>query len=339
VSTDIDLERLNAWLRSHVPAFTGDITAGKFPGGQSNPTYRVSSNAGNFVLRRKPFGPVLDSAHAIDREFHLLTALAPLGFPVPMPLALCEDPGVIGSAFYLMELVTGVTFWDPRLPDLRAELRKHVYEQTIDTLAALHRIDVAAAGLADFGRAGNFFARQVDRWTRQYRATQTDLVPEVEHLIEWLPRSIPEQARTAIIHGDFRLDNLIFDESTLTVAAVIDWELSTLGDPLADLTYFLMNWVMPVDGQFGLADVDLRGLGLPTLSEVTERYCAAAGLDGLPPLHWYFAFNLFRLTSIVQGVKRRMLDGTASSQEAETVAAKVNPLAKLAWAQAQVAEA
>lgn len=339
MSADLDLERLNRWLRDHLSDLAGDITVEKFPGGQSNPTYRIGSSAGSFVLRRKPFGQLLASAHAVEREYQLIKALAPAGFPVPRPLALCEDPDVIGSTFYIMELVDGVTFWDPRLPDLSAERRRQAYEQMIDTLAALHRIDVAAAGLRDFGRPGNYFARQVDRWTRQYRAAQTDAIPEIENLIEWLPQFIPDQSRTSIIHGDFRMDNLIFDRDTLNVRAVIDWELSTLGDPLADLAYLLMNWVMPVDGQFGLAGVDLHALGIPTLDEALQRYCAAAGWDGAPSLHWHFAFNLFRLTSIAQGVKRRMLDGNASSSEAALTAARVVPLAKLAWEQARLAEA
>lgn len=339
MSADLDLERLNRWLRDHLSGLAGDFSVEKFPGGQSNPTYRIGSSTGSFVLRRKPFGQLLASAHAVEREYQLITALAPAGFPVPRPLALCDDPDVIGSPFYIMELVDGVTFWDPCLPNLSAERRRQAYEQMIDTLAALHCIDVAAAGLCDFGRPGNYFARQVDRWTRQYRAAQTDEVPEIEHLIEWLPRLTPGQTRTSVIHGDFRMDNLIFDGATLNVRAVIDWELSTIGDPLADLTYLLMNWIMPVDGQFGLAGVDLRALGIPTLDEALQRYCSVAGRDGVPSLHWYFAFNLFRLTSIAQGVKRRMLDGNASSSEAALTAARVVPLAKLAWEQARLAEA
>lgn len=337
--SDLDEALLEGWLRDKVPGFPKLVGLEKFSGGQSNPTYRVETESQNYVLRRKPFGPLLPSAHAVEREFRLLSALRPTGFPVPAPLALCEDASVIGSPFYLMELVEGRTFWDASLPPLPLAERRSCHEAMIDTLAALHRLDHDALGLTDFGRPGNFFARQVDRWTRQYRAAQTDDIAEIERLIEWLPRTVPEQTRASIIHGDYRIDNLIYEAEDPRVRAVLDWELATIGDPLADFTYLAMNWVIPFDGQSGLGGLDLAATGLPSLEDITARYCEATGRDGLPDLHWYFAYNLFRLASIVQGIKKRLADGNASSAKAAASAERVRPLAKSAWAEARKAGA
>jgi len=337
--SDFDAARLEAWLHGEVPGFPKLVSLEKFSGGQSNPTYRVETERQDYVLRRKPFGPLLPSAHAIEREFRLLSALRPTGFPVPAPIALCEDASVIGSPFYLMELVEGRTFWDASLPLLPLAERRPCYDAMVDTLAALHRLDHEALGLTDFGRPGNFFARQVDRWTRQYRAAQTDDVAEIERLIEWLPRTIPEQTRVSIIHGDYRIDNLIYGAEEPRVRAVLDWELATIGDPLADFTYLAMNWAIPFDGQSGLGGLDLETAGLPSLENITDRYCEATGRDGLPDLHWYFAYNLFRLASIVQGIKKRLADGNASSAKAAASAERVRPLAKSAWAEARKAGA
>lgn len=335
--SDLDAGRLAGWLRDAVSA--GLDTVEKFPGGQSNPTYRIGTSRGAFVLRRKPFGPLLPSAHAVDREYRLLSALHPTGFPVPRPIALCEDDGVIGAAFYLMELVEGRTFWDGTLPDVPQPDRRACYEAMIDTLAALHAIDPAAVGLGDFGPPGNYFERQVQRWTKQYRASQTDDIPEIERLIDWLPRTLPPQTRTSIIHGDYRIDNLIYAPDAPHVRAVLDWELTTIGDPLADFTYLAMNWAMPRDGRSGLAGADLEAEGLPPLDAMVDRYCAASQRDGLPDLHWYFAYNLFRLVGIVQGIKKRMADGNASSAEAAATVARLVPLAEAAWAEARKAGA
>jgi len=337
--SDLDEAILEGWLRDEVPGFPKLVGLEKFSGGQSNPTYRVETEGQNYVLRRKPFGPLLPSAHAVEREFRLLSALHPTGFPVPATLALCEDASVIGSPFYLMELVEGRTFWDASLPQLPLAERRPCHEAMIDTLAALHCVDHEALGLTDFGRPGNFFARQVDRWTRQYRAAQTDDIAEIERLIEWLPRTVPEQTRASIIHGDYRIDNLIYEAEKPRVQAVLDWELATIGDPLADFTYLAMNWVIPFDGQSGLGGLDLAAAGLPSLEEMTARYCEATGRDGLPDLHWYFAYNLFRLASIVQGIKKRLADGNASSAKAAASAERVRPLAKSAWAEARKAGA
>lgn len=337
--SDLDEAALERWLQGNVPGLPKLVRVEKFSGGQSNPTYRVETEGQNHVLRRKPFGQLLPSAHAVEREFRLLSALRPTGFAVPTPIALCEDASIIGTTFYLMELVEGRTFWDGSLPRLPLAERRPCYEAMVDTLAALHRLDHQALGLADFGRPGNFFARQVDRWTKQYRAAQTDDIPEIEQLIEWLPRTVPKQTRASIIHGDYRIDNLIYDTAQPQVRAVLDWELATIGDPLADFSYFAMNWAIPFDGKSGLGGLDLEQAGLPSLEDMTARYCEATGRDGLPDLHWYFAYNLFRLAGIVQGIKKRLADGNASSTEAAASAARVLPLAKSAWAEARKAGA
>ncbi len=337
--SDLDETRLAAWAAAHVPGFSGPVTVAKFPGGQSNPTYRLESADAAYVLRRKPFGTILPSAHAVEREYRLIAALHPAGFPVARPYALCEDRQVIGAPFYLMEMVEGRTFWDGSLPDMAPPERTVIYEAIVDTLAALHRIDPETVGLADYGRPGNYFARQVERWTRQYRASQTDDLPEVEALIAFLPRTVPPQTRTSIVHGDYRIDNMIFAADRPQVLAVLDWELSTLGDPLADLSYFLMSWVTEPEGRSGVKGLAGPETGIPTIEAMVARYCAAAGRDGVPDLDWYFAYNLFRLTGIVQGIKKRMLDGNASSTQAAGTVERLPGLASAAWHFAQRAGA
>ncbi len=337
--SDLDVARLGQWLAGVLPAAPADIRLEKFPGGQSNPTYRMSIDGRDYVLRRRPFGPLLPSAHAVEREYRLISALHPTGFPVPAPLALCQDEDVIGSAFYVMELVEGRTFWNGALPDLSPPERRAAYEAMVDTLARLHSVDPVAVGLEDFGRPGNYFERQVARWTKQYRAAQTDDLPEVERLIDFLPRTAPEQTRTAIIHGDYRIDNLIYAPDSMTVRAVLDWELATLGDPLADFAYMAMNWILPADGRAGLNGLDLEAAGIPSLDDMARRYCAATGRDALPDLHWHFAFNLFRLIGIIQGVKKRMLSGNASSAKAADAVAMLPALTTAAWREARLAGA
>jgi aminoglycoside phosphotransferase (APT) family kinase protein len=327
---EIDEEALGRWLEANVEGFSGPYELKKFPSGQSNPTYRVTAASGEYVLRRKPFGPLLPSAHAVDREYRLLSALAPLDFPVPQPLALCDDPDVIGTIFYVMELARGRSYGNGALPDFDPATRRSMYEQLIDTLADLHTIDPEAAGLGDFGKAGNYFERQVMRWTRQYRDSETDYVPEMERLIAFLPETIPEQSRMSIVHGDYRIDNVMFDGDG-TLAAVLDWELATLGDPLADFSYLAMQWAMPADGGAGLAGLDLPGLGIPTLNEIVARYSERLAVPVAAKLDWYFAYNLFRLAGIVQGIKRRVIDGTASHAEAAEMAKRVPMLAQAAW--------
>ena len=326
----IDEVALGAWLEANVEGFSGPFTLMKFASGQSNPTYKISAASGEYVLRRKPFGQLLPSAHAVDREYRLLSALHPLEFPVPRPLALCDDPDVIGAIFYVMEMARGRPYADGALPDFDPGSRRRVYEQLVDTLAELHTIDPVAADLADFGKPGNYFERQVARWTRQYRDSQTDYLLEMERLIAFLPATLPEQSRTSIVHGDYRIDNVVFDgDGTLT--AVLDWELATLGDPLADFSYLAMQWVMPTDGGAGLARLDLGELGIPTLDEIVGRYSDRSGVPVAEKLDWYFAYNLFRLAGIVQGIKKRVIDGTASHAQAAEMAKRVPTLASAAW--------
>lgn len=329
MAADLDLTQLTPWLTATVGG--GPVEVTRYPGGQSNPTYRVDLPAGSFVLRRKPFGPLLPSAHAIEREYALIAALHPAGYPVPRPVALCEDAEVIGAPFYLMERVAGRTIWDGSMPNATPDERRAHYDAMVDALAALHAIDPVAVGLGDYGKPGNYFERQVARWTRQYRASQTDDLPDVERLIEWLPRTVPPQDRVSIVHGDYRIDNLIFAEDGPRVAAVLDWELSTLGDPLADFTYLLMNWGTEPDGRSGIKGLAGADSGIPTIEQVVARYCAATGRAHVPQLDWYFAYNLFRLTGIVQGIKQRVRDGNAASAQAAAMAERVPMLAAMAW--------
>lgn len=332
--SDLDVEGLSHWMRDALPGAPAATRIEKFPGGQSNPTYRLDAGDRHYVLRRQPFGPLLPSAHAVDREFRLLEALAPIGFAVPQPVAICLDDKVIGSKFYVMDRVDGRTFWDGTLPALQAAERRAVYQSLVDTIAALHSVDHRAAGLGDFGASGDYLERQVRRWTRQYRAAQTEEIAEVEHLIDWLPLTIPKQEGSAIVHGDYRIDNVIFAPDAPRPLAVIDWELATIGDPLADFAYFAMAWIMPHDGGSGLGGVDLAALGIPSLDEIVERYCQRTGRRHAPDLHWYFAFNLFRLVGILQGIRRRIIDGNASNASAADRVAQIGTLAELGWRQA-----
>ena len=336
--SQVDQAALGRWLEANVEGFRGPLELEKFAWGQSNPTYRIRAASGDYVLRRKPFGELLPSAHAVDREYRLLSALHPLGFPVPRPFALCSDPEIIGAIFYVMALVDGRTYPNGALPEFDPATRRLMYEQMVDTLADLHNIDPAAAGLGDFGKPGNYFERQVARWTRQYRDSQTDELPEMERLIEWLPATLPDQSRTSIVHGDYRIDNVIYGE-TGSLTAVLDWELATLGDPVADFSYLAMQWMMPADGGAGLAGLDLTALGIPTLDEVVARYSGRSGVPVADKLDWYFAYNLFRLAGIVQGIKKRVIDGTASSANAAEMAKKVPTLAQAAWGFAEKAGA
>ena len=334
----IDEASLGTWLAANVEGFSGPFTLTKFPSGQSNPTYRIAATSGDYVLRRKPFGQLLPSAHAVDREYRLLSALHPLAFPVPEPLALCDDPDVIGAIFYVMEMARGRPYADGALPDFDPPTRGRMYAQLVDVLADLHAIDPEKAELSDFGRPGNYFERQVARWTRQYRDSETDYLPEMERLISFLPATLPEQSRTSIVHGDYRIDNVVYDgDGTLTV--VLDWELATLGDPLADFSYLAMQWMMPADGGAGLGGLDLAELGIPALEQIVERYSVRSGVPVADKLDWYFAYNLFRLAGIVQGIKKRVIDGTASSANAAEMAKRVPTLAGAAWGFAQKAGA
>ncbi|CAN5540856.1 phosphotransferase [soil metagenome] len=335
----LDLDRLSAWMTENVAGFVRPLSYAKFAGGQSNPTYRLDTPTRAYVLRRKPFGPILPSAHAVDREYRVIAGLHTTGFPVPKPYGLCEDTEVLGAAFYVMEMIEGRTIWDGSMPGATAPDRRAHYGAMVDTLAALHNLDYAAAGLESYGKPGNYFERQVARWTKQYRASETEVMPAIERLIEWLPATLPEQTRTSVVHGDYRIDNMIFASDEPKVVAVLDWELSTLGDPLADFSYLLMNWVTEPEGRSGVKGLAGAETGIPTIDQVVERYCAATGRDGVPDLNWYFAYNLFRLAGIVQGIKKRILDGTASSAQAERTAARIYGLADAAWGFAERAGA
>lgn len=337
--SDLDEAKLAGWLAANVAGFARPITVTKFPGGQSNPTYRIDAGSGSYVLRRKPFGPILPSAHAVEREHALIAALHPTGFPVARPYGLCEDPEVLGAPFYIMEMVEGRTLWDGALPDMAPAERTAHYEAIVDTLAALHAVDYEAVGLGSYGKPGNYFARQVERWSKQYRMSQTGDLPEMERLIEFLPRTVPEQTRTSIVHGDFRIDNMIFAPAGPKILAVLDWELSTLGDPLADFSYFLMSWVTEPEGRSGVKGLTGPETGIPTIEQVVARYCAATERDGVPDLNWYFAYNLFRLAGIVQGIKKRIIDGNASSAQAEKTVERMPGLVAAAWHFAQEAGA
>jgi len=323
----LDEAALERWLAEHVEGFAGPLTVRQFKGGQSNPTYELSTPGQTYVLRRKPPGTLLPSAHAVDREFTVISALHAQGYPVARPYALCTDDGVIGSMFYVMDKVEGRVLWDLKLPGLAPAERRALYDAQVDALAALHAFDPAEIGLGDYGRPGNYFERQVGRWTKQYRASEIEPNAAMDRLIEFLPDSLPPQGPTRIVHGDFRLDNLIMAPDEAKVRAVLDWELSTLGDPMADLSYLLIAWVIPASQRNGLAGIDIEALGLPSVAQTVERYARQTGGEVPKNLDWLFAYNLFRLAAICQGIAGRVRDGTAASDHAKAMAAQVPLLA------------
>ena len=335
----LDEATLDAWLAEHVEGYQGPLTLRQFKGGQSNPTYELTTPGRTYVLRRKPPGVLLPSAHAVDREFRVISALHAQGFPVARPYILCTDDSVIGSMFYVMDKVEGRVFWDLKLPDLSPAERRAIYEAQTDTLAALHRFDPDAIGLSDYGKPGNYFARQVGRWTKQYQASEIDAIEAMDRLIAFLPESLPPDGPTRIVHGDFRLDNMILAPDRAEVRAVLDWELSTLGDPMADFSYLLIAWVIPATLRNGLAGADLEALGIPSVEETVARYAEKTGTAGPANLDWLFAYNLFRLAAICQGIAGRVRDGTAASSHARTMAAQVGPLSDAAWSFAKKAGA
>jgi aminoglycoside phosphotransferase (APT) family kinase protein len=336
-----DIGALDAWLRSHVEGYAGPLGVEQFRGGQSNPTYRLNTPGRAYVLRRKPPGQLLPGAHAIEREYRVITALGKQGFPVAKSYGLCEDPAVIGTPFYVMEMVEGRIFWNTAFPELPAADRPAYFDAMNATMAALHLIDPEAAGLGDYGKPGNYFARQIARWSKQYEGdVEAGRVAAMDRLVEWLPANLPpDEPRPRIIHGDFRCDNMIFHASEPRVLAVLDWELSTLGHPLADFTYHLMMYRMPEGLSTGLAGLDLAALNIPDEADYVAAYCARTGRDGIADLDFYMAFNLFRLAGIVHGIKGRVVRGTATSAHASQMATSLEPLADLAWAQAMRAGA
>ena len=310
----------------------------QFKGGQSNPTYRLATPGGaKYVLRRKPPGKLLPSAHAVDREFRVIQALHKVGFPVARPLVLCEDESVIGTAFYVMDCVEGRVLWDQSLPGMTKAERFAIWDELNRTISRLHCIDYRAVGLESFGKPGNYIERQIARWTKQYRASETEPMPAMDRLIEWLPRNIPPEAATTVVHGDFRLDNVIFHPAEPRILAVLDWELSTLGDPLADFAYHCMSWHIP-PGQFrGIGGLDLAQLGIPGEAEYVRMYCERTKRGAIDPSHWdfYLAYNLFRIAAILQGIMKRVVDGTAASDHARDAGARARPMAELGWQQVE----
>ncbi len=313
----LDLDVVAKYMASRIDGFSGSLSAEKTPTGQSNPTFILTSSTGKFVLRHKPPGVLLKSAHAVDREFRVMSALANTGVPVPKMYFLCEDEDVIGSMFYVMEYIDGRNFVDPRIPDVTPIERRGMYDAMNAGLAALHCVDVDAVGLTDYGKSGNYFVRQISRWSGQYRASETGTITEMDQLIEWLDGNIPEgDDKTSLVHGDWRIDNLLFAPDRPKLAAILDWELSTLGHPLADLGAQLMQWAMPVgpEGR-GLDGVDRGALGIPEDREYIELYAKQTGLSDVPEMDFYVAFSFFRMAAILQGVKKRALDGNASNPE------------------------
>jgi aminoglycoside phosphotransferase (APT) family kinase protein len=332
-----DVDRLAGYLAAHLPGFAGPLTVKQFQGGQSNPTYLLGTPQRRYVMRSKP-GPVarlLPSAHAIEREFRVMRALASQGIPVPEVLLLCEDEAVIGRAFFLMEHVEGRIFWEQSLPGLAPAERGAIYDEMNRVIAALHSVDVARAGLADYGKAGNYFERQIGRWSRQYRASETETIEAMNRLIDWLPAHVPPGDETTVVHGDFRLDNLIFHPTEARVLAVIDWELSTLGHPLADFSYLCMSWHIPPGAFRGIAGLDLAALGIPAEGQFIKRYRERTGRTRIEHWNFYLAYNLFRIAAILQGVYKRALEGTASADNALAAGANARALAQIGWRYAE----
>ena len=339
---ELDEQRLVHYLSAHVSGLRGPMSVSQFDGGQSNPTYKLTTGNGVYVLRRRPPGVLLASAHAVDREFRVISALFGVGFPVPEPLVLCTDESVIGSQFYVMRYLPGRIFWDCTMPDLSAAERAEVFDSVNATLARLHSFDPQKLGLEGFGRPSNYFERQIARWSRQYEASRSADIPEMDKLIAWLPTAVPpDDGRTSVIHGDFSFHNVLIEPTSGRVAAVVDWELSTLGHPLGDLTYHLMEWYRPpgVDLRGTLRGRDLKALGIPPLEEYVARYCERTGMQLPATLPFYRAFNLFRFAAISQGVASRAAAGNAAASNAAELGARVRPLAIAGWQEALAAGA
>ena len=328
-----DVGLLEAYLRAHVQGFAGPVSVQQFKGGQSNPTYLIDTPARRYVLRRKPPGKLLPSAHAVDREYRVMRALHAQGFPVPEPIVYCADDAVIGTAFFVMSYLDGLVFWEAEMPGSNPAERAGVFDAMNATLARLHGYDPAAIGLADYGRGENYVARQIGRWSKQYRASETETIEDMERLMGWLPANLPPPQPSRIVHGDYRLDNMIIAADSPKVLAVLDWELSTLGDPLADFSYHLMQWHMPPSeaGTGSLVGFDLGALGIPSLDDYVAAYVKRTGLDPRPYLAVYSAYNFFRIAAILQGIAGRVRDGTATSAVAAAKASLVRPLAAKGW--------
>jgi aminoglycoside phosphotransferase (APT) family kinase protein len=325
-----DVATLERYLERHIPGFAGPLVVRQFRGGQSNPTYHLSAAGQEYVLRRKPPGKLLPSAHAVDREYRVITALARSGVPVPRTYLVCDDPEVVGTAFYVMEFVPGRVLVDPRLPELSAGERTVIYDEMNRVLARLHTLDWHDLGLADFGRPGNYFARQIHRWTSQYRASETERIEAMERLIPWMPEHVPPADETTIVHGDFRLGNMILHPSEPRLAAVLDWELSTLGHPLADLAYNCLPYRFTRATFDGFAGEPLPP-GIPSEEEYLRAYCQRTGRPSIPDWDFYIAFSMFRLSAIAQGIMGRAIAGTANDPNARARGARARALAEAGW--------
>ena len=330
----LDTTRLQHYLAGQIPDFGTLLECSKFSGGQSNPTYLLRTPERQYVLRRKPAGVLLKSAHAVDREYRVIKAMGPTAVPVPQVYCLCEDEGVIGSMFYVMEFMDGRIFWDGALPAQTPPERTAIYEASVSVLAALHSVDVNQVGLGDYGKPGNYFARQTKRWSEQYLATATEDNPAMNRLMQWLPNNMPaDDGRVSLAHGDYRIDNLVFHPTEPRVLAVLDWELSTLGHPWADLAYQCMHWRLAPDAAIpGLGGLDRAALGIPSEVAYVARYCALTGIDSIPNWDFYIIFSFFRIAAILQGVKKRALDGNASSKKARDYGNLARPISEMAAA-------
>jgi aminoglycoside phosphotransferase (APT) family kinase protein len=330
-----DVAALDAYLRGRVDGYAGPLAVEQFNGGQSNPTFLLRTPARSYVLRRKPPGTLLPSAHAIEREYRVMAALAATEVPVPRMACLCEDPEVIGTAFYVMEHVAGRILWDPALPGFTRDERARLFDDMNRVIAALHRVDPAAVGLADYGKPGNYFVRQIGRWSGQYRASETERIDAMERLIEWLPAHVPPGDASTLVHGDYRLDNLVFHANEPRVVAVLDSELSTLGHPMADFAYHAMAWTSPTGAMRGLAGLDLAALGIPSQDAYLRRYCERTGMAAPAAAEWsfYLAYNLFRGAAISQGIMKRAIDGSASSAHALEAGRRARAIAEAGWQQ------
>ena len=330
-----DVERLAQYLSANIEGFAGPLQVGQFEGGQSNPTFLLITPTRRYVLRRKPPGKLLPSAHAVDREYRVITALRQANIPVARSWVLCMDDSVIGTAFYVMEYVDGRVLWDQSLPKMSPAERAAIYDEMNRVIAALHKVDYHAIGLDDYGKPGNYLERQISRWTKQYRASETEKIEAMEKLIEWLPQHIPPQDETSVVHGDYRLDNVIFHRSEPRILAVLDWELSTLGHPLADFAYHCMYWRL-TPGEFrGIGGLDLLALGIPSEEEYVAAYCRRTGRTRIEHWDYYMAYNMFRLAGIVQGIMGRVVEGTAVSEQALESGKRARPLAEAAWRQVE----
>ena len=329
-----DVGRLEDYLREHVGSFSGALRVEQFKGGQSNPTYKLTAGTSQYVLRRKPPGNLLPSAHAVDREYRVITALARAGIPVAVSRVLCMDESVIGTAFYIMNFVDGRVFWDQSLPGIEKPGRAAIYDEMNRVIAALHTVEYQAIGLTDYGRPGNYFVRQIGRWSRQYRASETEKIEAMDNLMAWLPENIPAGDETSVVHGDYRMDNLIFHPREPRILAVIDWELSTIGHPLADFSYNCISWHITPEQFRGIGGLDLTALGIPSEAQYIRTYCSRTGREPIEHWDFYLAYNLFRMAAILQGIMGRAIDGTAASPDALDIGRRAPPLAELGWKRA-----